>query len=146
VLVQIAAQLWNFPDRKDTCTGGVINDYLAGSKDLNDQAVHLLFSANRHEKRSDISSLLAPASACCMHRQCTLGKRNLRLVTAAQAGAAGAALKVFVPPQHPSSVGSHSRLQGQPTLQLPTKHCPVIVSVSQFLGAQLSTLIHWIQC
>lgn len=51
-LLQIAAQLWNFPDRKDTWTGSVINEYLAGSKDLNDQAVHLLFSANRHEKRS----------------------------------------------------------------------------------------------
>lgn len=52
VLLQVPAQLWNFPDRKDTCTGGVINEYLAGSKELNDQAVHLLFSANRHEKRS----------------------------------------------------------------------------------------------
>jgi dTMP kinase len=51
LLLQVPAQLWNFPDRKDTCTGGVINEYLAGSKELNDQAVHLLFSANRHEKR-----------------------------------------------------------------------------------------------
>jgi dTMP kinase len=50
-VTQVPAQLWNFPDRKDTCTGSVINEYLAGSKDLNDQAVHLLFSANRHEKR-----------------------------------------------------------------------------------------------
>lgn len=48
---QVAAELWNFPDRKDTLTGGIINDYLAGKKELNDQVVHLLFSANRHEKR-----------------------------------------------------------------------------------------------
>lgn len=50
-MTQVPAQLWNFPDRVNTCTGSVINEYLAGSKDLNDQAVHLLFSANRHEKR-----------------------------------------------------------------------------------------------
>jgi dTMP kinase len=59
--LQIDAQLWNFPDRSNTITGSIINDYLAGSKDMNDRAVHLLFSANRHEKR------YACLPCCCVH-------------------------------------------------------------------------------
>jgi dTMP kinase len=42
---------WNFPDRKNTVTGHAINEYLAGKQDHNDRAIHLLFSANRWEKR-----------------------------------------------------------------------------------------------
>lgn len=42
---------WNFPDRKNTVTGHAINEYLAGKKEQDDAAIHLLFSANRWEKR-----------------------------------------------------------------------------------------------
>lgn len=45
------AELWNFPDRAHTVTGGTINAYLTGGKELDDKAIHLLFSANRYEKR-----------------------------------------------------------------------------------------------
>ena len=39
----------NFPDRS-TSLGGVISSYLKGISELKDEAVHLLFSANRWEK------------------------------------------------------------------------------------------------
>lgn len=46
----MAAQLWNFPDRT-TAIGQMINSYLASEADLDDGTIHLLFSANRWEKR-----------------------------------------------------------------------------------------------
>ena len=47
---QVAAELWRFPDR---CTpiGRMIDSYLTGKTETDDAAVHLLFSANRWEKR-----------------------------------------------------------------------------------------------
>merc|ERR1711973_601182 len=42
------AELWRFPERS-TAIGNVINDYIARKCELDDQAVHLLFSANRWE-------------------------------------------------------------------------------------------------
>jgi len=50
MLLQVPAKLWNFPDRT-TWIGSAINEYLTTKVDLADQAVHLLFSANRQEKR-----------------------------------------------------------------------------------------------
>lgn len=47
---QIPAELWNFPDRT-TAVGKSINEYLQGSRESDDAAIHLLFSANRWEKR-----------------------------------------------------------------------------------------------
>lgn len=47
---QVAAQLWNFPDRT-TAIGQMINAYLASNAELDDGTIHLLFSANRWEKR-----------------------------------------------------------------------------------------------
>jgi dTMP kinase len=44
-------QQWNFPDRVNTSTGGIVNSYLTHEVDLPPEAVHLLFSANRWEKR-----------------------------------------------------------------------------------------------
>ena len=44
------ATLLRFPDR-DTTIGGMINAYLTNKAELDDHAVHLLFSANRWEKR-----------------------------------------------------------------------------------------------
>jgi len=42
-------ELIKFPDRTTTL-GKMINNYLQGTQDLSDQAIHLLFSANRWEK------------------------------------------------------------------------------------------------
>ena len=44
------ALFMRFPDR-DTTIGTMINAYLTKSEELDDRAVHLLFSANRWEKR-----------------------------------------------------------------------------------------------
>jgi dTMP kinase len=52
-LHQVKAEMWRFPDRT-TEIGTMINAYLARSKELDDAAVHLLFSANRWEKRAEL--------------------------------------------------------------------------------------------
>jgi hypothetical protein len=44
------AVLMRFPDR-ETAIGGQIDAYLKGSAEVDDRAIHLLFSANRWEKR-----------------------------------------------------------------------------------------------
>lgn len=46
----VAAELWRFPDRT-TAIGKMINSYLTSQAEIDDAAVHLLFSANRWEKR-----------------------------------------------------------------------------------------------
>nr|CAI5842984.1 unnamed protein product [Callosobruchus analis] len=54
----IPADLINFPDRS-TLTGHLINDYLKNkSCKLNDQTIHLLFSANRWENLEKMKSML----------------------------------------------------------------------------------------
>jgi dTMP kinase len=47
----------NFPDRSTT-VGGLINSYLQGASHIEDHAVHLLFSANRWELNTQLTSLL----------------------------------------------------------------------------------------
>ena len=47
---QVDVALWKFPDRQ-TAIGQMINAYLQGKTETDDAAVHLLFSANRWEKR-----------------------------------------------------------------------------------------------
>lgn len=46
--LQVDCEYWKFPDRT-TPIGTIINQYLTGDINLNDQTVHLLFSANRWE-------------------------------------------------------------------------------------------------
>ena len=46
----VAAEAWRFPDRT-TGVGAMIDGYLKATSELDDAAVHLLFSANRWEKR-----------------------------------------------------------------------------------------------
>lgn len=53
---QVVAELWRFPDRT-TATGLMIDSYLQSKTELDDAAVHLLFSANRWEKRLPTLSL-----------------------------------------------------------------------------------------
>lgn len=45
-----SAELWRFPDRT-TSVGRMISSYLSNQSQLDDHTVHLLFSANRWEKR-----------------------------------------------------------------------------------------------
>lgn len=47
---QVKAELWKFPDRQ-TGTGKMIDAYLNNREELDDAAVHLLYCANRWEKR-----------------------------------------------------------------------------------------------
>ena len=47
---QTPAELWSFPDRT-TAVGDMIDTYLSSKQDLDDAAIHLLFSANRWEKQ-----------------------------------------------------------------------------------------------
>jgi thymidylate kinase len=48
--VQVQTEMWRFPDRT-TEIGQMINSYLGSEKNVDDAAIHLLFSANRWEKR-----------------------------------------------------------------------------------------------
>ncbi|OQR71462.1 thymidylate kinase-like [Tropilaelaps mercedesae] len=52
------AEAWRFPDRS-TPLGKVIGEYLQKTKDLDDRAIHLLFSANRWEKRAEMMNKLS---------------------------------------------------------------------------------------
>ncbi|KZP11126.1 thymidylate kinase, partial [Athelia psychrophila] len=53
----VAVNLLKFPDRT-TAIGQMIDAYLRSQSDLDDQAIHLLFSANRWELASKLSNLL----------------------------------------------------------------------------------------
>ncbi|KAG2487940.1 hypothetical protein HYH03_013519 [Edaphochlamys debaryana] len=56
-----------FPDRS-TSIGSAINAYLANQSQLDDGAVHLLFVANRLEKRSEMLRLLASGTTLVLDR------------------------------------------------------------------------------
>lgn len=58
---------WRFPDRT-TAIGQMINAYLSNESDMNDQAVHLLFSANRWEKAGVIREALARGETVVVDR------------------------------------------------------------------------------
>ncbi|KAH1218444.1 Thymidylate kinase [Glycine max] len=51
----ISAELWRFPDRT-TNVGQMISAYLTNTSQLDDHTIHLLFSANRWEKRKMFTS------------------------------------------------------------------------------------------
>lgn len=54
---RINATLLKFPDRT-TPIGKMINDYLTNASDISDEAIHLLFSANRWEAKKTIEDLI----------------------------------------------------------------------------------------
>lgn len=63
----------NFPDRT-TAIGKIINEYLANSKtDLSDEAIHLLFSANRWEAKKNIERILDSGVSIVCDRYCYSG-------------------------------------------------------------------------
>ena len=55
----ISAELWRFPDRT-TDVGKMISAYLTNTSQLDDHTIHLLFSANRWEKRFVYAFVLSP--------------------------------------------------------------------------------------
>ncbi|GFP87326.1 thymidylate kinase [Phtheirospermum japonicum] len=62
-----AVELWRFPDR-NTGVGQMISSYLANQTNLDDRAIHLLFSANRLEKRSLMESKLRSGTTLIVDR------------------------------------------------------------------------------
>ncbi|GFQ04557.1 thymidylate kinase [Phtheirospermum japonicum] len=62
-----AVELWRFPDR-NTGVGQMISSYLANQTNLDDRAIHLLFSANRWEKRSLMESKLRSGTTLIVDR------------------------------------------------------------------------------
>ncbi|CAD8097110.1 unnamed protein product [Paramecium sonneborni] len=53
----LEAKKMQFPDRS-TSMGMIISDYLKGKRDIDDQVIHLLFSANRWETKNKIIETL----------------------------------------------------------------------------------------
>eukprot|EP01138_Halocafeteria_seosinensis_P002258 gb/GECG01002310.1/.p1 GENE.gb/GECG01002310.1/~~gb/GECG01002310.1/.p1 ORF type:complete len:242 (+),score=38.55 gb/GECG01002310.1/:1-726(+) len=62
-----SSKFMRFPDRS-TPIGGMINEYLNQSSELDDHSVHLLFSANRWEKKKEIESLLTSGTHVIVDR------------------------------------------------------------------------------
>ncbi|KAI9309290.1 thymidylate kinase [Cunninghamella echinulata] len=62
-----AVQLFKFPDRT-TQTGKMIDSYLKQSIQMDDHAIHLLFSANRWEAMNNIKSLLEKGTTIIVDR------------------------------------------------------------------------------
>ncbi|KAM6600638.1 hypothetical protein CsatA_020247 [Cannabis sativa] len=62
-----SAELWRFPDRT-TSVGQMISSYLSNESQLDDRAIHLLFSANRWEKRSLMESKLKSGTTIIVDR------------------------------------------------------------------------------
>lgn len=65
--LSIAAVAMRFPDRT-TNVGQLINGYLASGQDLDDRAVHLLFSANRWEAAPNLAQALADGNTVVCDR------------------------------------------------------------------------------
>jgi len=63
----LAAEAIRFPDRTNTI-GTMINAYLAKATDLDDHAIHLLFSANRWEAVASLQSKLAAGTTLVCDR------------------------------------------------------------------------------
>jgi dTMP kinase len=61
------AELLRFPDRT-TSIGQMINSYLTSATDLDDKAIHLLFSANRWEAVSKMRELMASGTTLVVDR------------------------------------------------------------------------------
>ncbi|KAJ0980459.1 hypothetical protein J5N97_008714 [Dioscorea zingiberensis] len=63
----ISVESWRFPDRS-TSVGQMISAYLANETQLDDRTIHLLFSANRWEKRSLMESKLRNGTSLVIDR------------------------------------------------------------------------------
>eukprot|EP00884_Botryococcus_braunii_P015929 jgi/Botrbrau1/3019/Bobra.0070s0015.1 len=63
----VNSELWRFPDRL-TEIGQMINSYLGSEKDVDDAAIHLLFSANRWEKKDLLLNTLRSGTTVVVDR------------------------------------------------------------------------------
>ncbi|XP_020592001.1 thymidylate kinase isoform X2 [Phalaenopsis equestris] len=63
----LPVEAWRFPDR-NTDTGRMISSYLTNNSELDDQTIHLLFSANRWEKRSLMENKLRNGTTLVVDR------------------------------------------------------------------------------
>ncbi|KAL3526155.1 hypothetical protein ACH5RR_014527 [Cinchona calisaya] len=62
-----SVESWRFPDR-NTGVGQMISAYLSNQSQLDDRAIHLLFSANRWEKRSLMEAKLKSGTTLIVDR------------------------------------------------------------------------------
>ncbi|TYG60715.1 hypothetical protein ES288_D07G089200v1 [Gossypium darwinii] len=62
-----SVELWRFPDRT-TSVGQMISAYLTNKSQLDDHTIHLLFSANRWEKRSMMETKLKAGTTLIVDR------------------------------------------------------------------------------
>ncbi|KAH9792123.1 Thymidylate kinase [Citrus sinensis] len=62
-----SVELWRFPDRT-TSVGQMISAYLSNQSHLDDHTIHLLFSANRWEKRSMMEAKLKAGTTLIVDR------------------------------------------------------------------------------
>ncbi|KAJ4711959.1 Thymidylate kinase [Melia azedarach] len=62
-----SVELWRFPDRS-TSVGKMISAYLSNQSQLDDHTIHLLFSANRWEKRSMMETKLKAGTTLIVDR------------------------------------------------------------------------------
>ncbi|KAF7129161.1 hypothetical protein RHSIM_Rhsim10G0009900 [Rhododendron simsii] len=62
-----SVESWRFPDR-NTGVGQMISSYLTNKSQLDDHAIHLLFSANRWEKRSLMEAKLRSGTTLIVDR------------------------------------------------------------------------------
>ncbi|KAJ7515407.1 hypothetical protein O6H91_22G012400 [Diphasiastrum complanatum] len=63
----LEAEAWRFPDRT-TAVGTMLSSYLTSATELDDHAVHLLFSANRWEKRALLEGRLKAGTTLVVDR------------------------------------------------------------------------------
>ena len=63
----LSAMAMRFPDRT-TAVGSLINGYLQSSSNLDDRAIHLLFSANRWEAVPELKETLAGGTSIVCDR------------------------------------------------------------------------------
>lgn len=71
--LNIKSELITFPDRT-TLTGKLINEYLTNKEcKLNNEAIHLLFTANRWESVDKMKSLLSNGITLIVDRYCYSG-------------------------------------------------------------------------
>jgi dTMP kinase len=66
------AELIRFPNR-ESCIGQLINSYLASTANMNDNTIHLLFSANRWEAHADMEAKLLSGRTLVCDRYCYSG-------------------------------------------------------------------------
>ena len=79
------AVFWRFPDRS-LATGSVIDSYLTGRAELSDEALHLIFAANRWERAAAMREALAAGTHVIVDRYAYIGRQRRRQHDGARGG------------------------------------------------------------